>query len=143
MRYVVASLLVLLLAIGCEDDDDSRTVLDTKFVFMTRGVEGAEGQFAAVTRDTAVIRLAREELAKPIDDRHLFPNGPIVRGGGTEYGWSWHFAPNQWELVESAIELCDGTPAMVEADLDYWVDTVGQFCPWSAYVVQEIRPQPD
>jgi hypothetical protein len=24
---------------------------------------------------------------------------------------------------------------MVDADVDYWVDTVGQYCPWGARVV--------
>ncbi len=39
-------------------------------------------------------------------------------------------------LVISKIELCDGTPSQVEANLDYWVDTVQRFCPWSAKIVR-------
>jgi hypothetical protein len=35
-------------------------------------------------------------------------------------------------MAEMTIELCDGLPSYVENDLDYWVDTVGRFCPWQA-----------
>jgi hypothetical protein len=41
-------------------------------------------------------------------------------------------------LTEVAIELCDGNAVLVSQDVDYWVDTVGQFCPWGARVAEEI-----
>jgi len=31
-----------------------------------------------------------------------------------------------------AIERCDGDAALVSEAVDYWVDTVDQFCPWGA-----------
>jgi hypothetical protein len=34
-------------------------------------------------------------------------------------------------------ELCDGRPSFVEADLAYWLGTVGRFCPWASYVYAE------
>jgi hypothetical protein len=40
-------------------------------------------------------------------------------------------------LTEFAIELCDGNAVLVSQDVDYWVDTVGQFCPWDSYVARE------
>lgn len=33
------------------------------------------------------------------------------------------------------IELCDGTPAMIDDDLETWLTSVGSFCPWSAQVI--------
>jgi hypothetical protein len=39
----------------------------------------------------------------------------------------------------AAIELCDGCPQMVEDDLDYWVETVGRFCPWSTRVLERVE----
>jgi hypothetical protein len=45
--------------------------------------------------------------------------------------------PDEWDLAEISIELCDGAPDMVDADLDYWIGTVGRYCPWSSYVVSE------
>jgi hypothetical protein len=41
--------------------------------------------------------------------------------GGHNLQWSWHFADAA--LVDAAVELCDGRPSMVEASLDYWLDT--------------------
>jgi hypothetical protein len=68
----------------------------------------------------------------------LFATGGIAAGdGGVNSGWSWHLT--DMSLTELAIELCDGTPSMVEADLDYWLGTVKTFCPWASYVYAEIR----
>lgn len=59
----------------------------------------------------------------------------ILRGdGGFNAPWSWHLGPLSIEVPQVSIELCDGRPSMVQADLDYWVDTVGMYCPWAARV---------
>ena len=44
---------------------------------------------------------------------------------------------DEWTLTEFAIELCDGNAVLVSQDVDYWVDTVGQFCPWGSYAANE------
>jgi hypothetical protein len=49
--------------------------------------------------------------------------------------WSWHIDSEDIHMAEMTIELCDGLPSHVENDLDYWVDTVGRFCPWQATLV--------
>jgi hypothetical protein len=62
-------------------------------------------------------------------------SGILVRGnGGFNSTWGWHLEPATVTAPDLAIELCDGRPSMVQADLDYWVDTVKQFCPWGAKV---------
>lgn len=48
--------------------------------------------------------------------------------------WSWHTEPTPVSFADLTIELCDGRPSDVEGDIDYWVNTVGQYCPWSAVV---------
>ena len=61
--------------------------------------------------------------------------GRIVRGdGGFNTPWSWHLDPASIQVPQVSIELCDGRPSMVQDDLDYWVDTVRMYCPWSARV---------
>ncbi|HSL69378.1 MAG TPA: hypothetical protein VK864_04010, partial [Longimicrobiales bacterium] len=63
-------------------------------------------------------------------------SGRIVRGdGGFNTGYSWHLDPATVEVVDLAIEVCDGRPSDLEEDLDYWVDTVKNYCPWGAKVV--------
>ena len=67
-------------------------------------------------------------------------NGQIRAGdGGFNEPWGWHMVPSTVHTADMAIELCDGRPSMVEADLDYWLGTVKQFCPWGAKVVERIR----
>ncbi len=69
------------------------------------------------------------------------PVGPILRGAGLgdhNGPWSWHFDPEEFRIGEFTIELCDGRPSYVEADLDYWVDNVGAFCPWGAELVEVV-----
>jgi hypothetical protein len=66
------------------------------------------------------------------------PNGSLLPGPGPglhNAPWSWHVDPDDVHLADFTIELCDGWPGFVEDELDYWLDTVGQFCPWSAELV--------
>ncbi len=66
------------------------------------------------------------------------PNGRLIRGPGpAEYNlpWSWHMDPMEIEMAEVTIELCDGTPSIIENNLDEWLDVVGQFCPWDARLI--------
>jgi len=66
-------------------------------------------------------------------------NGPLVPGdGGFNQPWSWHLDAESTAVADLAIELCDGRPSMVEEDLDYWFESVGQYCPWGARVVERI-----
>ncbi len=64
------------------------------------------------------------------------PSGKLLRGQ-VSYNkpWSWHIDSEDIVMAEITIELCDGLPSHVEENLDYWVDTVGRFCPWSAELV--------
>ncbi len=90
--------------------------------------------FMAATDDSAVVAAVQSQLALPPGQRTMFIIGPIERGSaGHNLAWRWHFVPGEWQLAETAIELCDGNPMLVDADVDYWVDTVGQFCPWGSY----------
>lgn len=62
--------------------------------------------------------------------------GDLVSGdGGFNDRWSWHLDPPSVRAPDLAIELCDGRPSMVEADLTYWLNQVKAFCPWGATVV--------
>lgn len=64
------------------------------------------------------------------------PNGKLVRGSAYGNPWSWHLDPEDIEMAELTIEIYDGLPSEVERDLDYWLNTVNRFAPWSARMVQ-------
>lgn len=95
-------------------------------------------RFVVRTSDQATIARARAELAKPLEERTLHLHGRLLRGdGGYNEGWSWRV--EEWSLVEMSMELCDGWPSDVEQKLDYWVDSVGSFCPWASRVEAEAN----
>lgn len=115
------------------------------FAFTTNCGHGnwQDTTFIAATADQAVIDTVLANLARPVSERK-FINGPIDHGDGghnhnADHWFLWHFIPGQWDLVELAIELCDGCPYTdVDADTAYWVGTIGQFCPWSGLPVREV-----
>ena len=77
------------------------------------------------------------DLQRGISSANI-PNGRILRGPGQadhNEPWSWHLDPEQIEMAEITVEVCDGAPSSVEEELDYFVETVGQYCPWSARLV--------
>ena len=58
-------------------------------------------------------------------------NGVIRLGTQVNTGYSWHL--EELSFAEVAIELCDGTPSMVEQQGTAF--GAGRFCPWNARVV--------
>lgn len=142
MRAVAVAALAFVLGAGlsCSDSDPGVPASPPRaFLFAIRGLPESEGNFIAVTSDPVVLRRLEVQLALPPDSRNLHIHGPVATGdGGHNAPWSWHFVPGEWDVVEVSIELCDGTPADVEADPAGWMDQAGAFCPWGSYVVREL-----
>ncbi|SHL32390.1 hypothetical protein SAMN02745216_05013 [Desulfatibacillum alkenivorans DSM 16219] len=108
------------------------------FEFALRGYSDSEN-FIAATSNPATIAQVEAQLQAPEDQRRMHINGNIAAGnGGVNHCWGWHHVTNQWALAEMSMELCDGRPSHVEDDLDYWLNTVGGFCPWSSYALREV-----
>lgn len=71
------------------------------------------------------------------DSQATIPSGRLLKGSVSyNLPWNWHIDSEDIHMAEITIELCDGTPSQVEANLDYWVETVQRFCPWSAKIVK-------
>ena len=135
---MLLGLMVPASAIGCAipDPDADPVVVDGYLFGFT---DSPEFNFVAVTTDSLVISQLEAQLALPEGKRLMHLNGPIGRGdGGHNLNWDWHFLPGEWLLAEVSIELCDGTPSYVNDNLDYFVDTVGQYCPWGSYVLKKL-----
>jgi len=63
------------------------------------------------------------------------PSGRILRApgeGAHNVRWSWHLDPEDIQMSEFTVEVCDATPSFVESEMDYFVDTVQRYRPWSA-----------
>jgi hypothetical protein len=66
------------------------------------------------------------------------PNGLVVRGA-VSYNkpWSWHIDSEDIQMAESTIEINDGLPSFVEAELDAWAGRY--YGPW---IVRLISMEP-
>ena len=137
---VGAALAFLLVALSCHDSSHAPVPAGPRtFLFGMRGLSEAEGRFVAVTSDPDVLARLEAQLRVPAAERTLHIHGPVERGSeGDNLAWHWRFVPDGWDVVELSTEVCDGTPAMVEADVDGWVRDVGNFCPWSSFVEEEL-----
>ncbi len=99
--------------------------------------------FVACSSDPQRIQEVLTEINKPLSERRMI-SGPIEYGHGGHnhngpYWFGWHFTPNRWELVEVAMEVCDGRPySDVELNTAFWVEQVGRFCPWASAPLREI-----
>lgn len=135
--YLILLLLPLFMtACGTDSNDD-----DTRYYEFTHESDEVDYTLIAKTSDPEVIAQVEEELSRPFDERTRHINGEIARGNdGYNGDWSWHFVENRWTLAEISTEVCDGRPSFVEEELDYWIDQVGRFCPWSSRVVGEVNP---
>jgi hypothetical protein len=63
------------------------------------------------------------------------PNGRILAGPGLgEHNapWSWHLDPEDIDMADFSIELCDGAPSYVEENLSEYTDVIQRYCPWGA-----------
>ena len=129
-------LLLALLPISCASADPEPHV-DGGYLFGSEGPP--QFDFIAVTFDSLAVSQVEAQLALPLSQRNMHINGPIDRGdGGHNLDWKWHYLPSKWAMVELSIEVCDGTPDSLDADLNYWVDTIGQFCPWGVRVLERL-----
>ena len=122
---------VAILAVGC---DDGVTLPEAGAVFVLE-VSGEEFR-ALVTEAEALADLQARLEART----EGVVSGTLASGdGGFNAPWSWHWVPGSVHTADFAAEVCDGRPSMVENDLDYWIYTVKQFCPWGATVVRRER----
>lgn len=139
MRFLSTLLLSFLVITGC-NTTSSNDPQPHYYEFSADNNSTGDDNFIVKTSDPQVIATAEAQLSLPQDERNLHINGEIARGnGGYNTGWSWHFVPEAWGFAEVSIEVCDGQPGFVEKNLDYWVDDVGRFCPWSSFVLREVE----
>jgi hypothetical protein len=69
------------------------------------------------------------------DSTASIPNGRILSGAGAgdhNAPWSWHLDPEAIEMADFTMELCDGEPSYVEANLAEFTDNVQRYCPWAS-----------
>jgi hypothetical protein len=94
---------------------------------------GGEEYSIFVTNPTAIADIFALQSGQ---SQANIPSGKIIpQPAAYNAPWSWHIDPEDIQMSEFTIEVCSGLPSHVENDLDYWANTVGRFCPWSAELV--------
>ncbi len=66
------------------------------------------------------------------------PNGRILRGAGLaghNAPYSWHLDPEDVEMADMTIEVCDARPSYVEENVGEFVDNLVRYCAWDARLV--------
>lgn len=129
LSAVLALAFTLALTAAC---DDAAGPSDALFVVTVSGET-----FRVRATDPVAIAALQARLG---EGRTGVINGQLVAGdGGFNQPWNWHLDPATVDVPDLAIEVCDGRPSMVEADLTYWIGTVGRFCPWGAMVTSRVQ----
>lgn len=126
-------LSVLLLLGGCDTNHPGDSEPLAVFEVEVAGQES----FRIALRDSAQIAIAEQRLASGYEG---IVHGELARGDGDfNAPYSWHLKPATVTFPDQTIEVCSGRPMSdVEADLDYWIDTLGIYCPWGARIVRRI-----
>jgi hypothetical protein len=100
--------------------------------------------FIASTSNQILIDSVLANIARPINQRKII-SGQIDYGNGghnrnATHWFLWHFIPTQWDLVDAAVEICDGCPYTdIDSNPYYWIETsIGYYCPWSSKPVREV-----
>ncbi len=132
----IAAASVLLTGTACQGAS-APSVPPGPYMIVRFGYLGdATGSFEFVARASRLTLLdsVRAELALPVDERR-FPNGPLrVAAPGENLGWQWAFTDDAWHLTDASTEVCDATPQYVEEHFAEWLSSVGNYCPWFAFV---------
>ncbi len=136
-----AALVALLLLAACDSDpaSEDKEALQGG-ILATFSVEG-EAFKVWITNAQTIQQILDLRDGK---SQANIPNGPLLAGPGEgthNDPWNWHLDPDATAMAENTIEVCSGLPSFVEADLDEWINNVGQFCPWSAELktVEDFR----
>lgn len=121
--------------LGADANDASSAASMSNDTAMLAEFNVAGELFRAWTADSMVVQQLLD-LYYGLSTANI-PVGPVGAGPGLanhNLPWSWHMDISQ--MAEFTIELCDGRPSDIEADVNGWIASVGQFCPWSAQLLQ-------
>ena len=116
-RFLLICLMSLLVLYSCSKP----TYSISGGILVTFDVEGETYRIFITNKDTI------EEVfaAQRGDSQATIPNGKLINSSvAYNQPWSWHIDSEDIHMAENTIELSDGLPSQVEANLDYWVNSV-------------------
>lgn len=113
--------------------------------------------FSSYPADTMKVLVSREDAISAAESYVATHRGPrllagtIVRGAGVDDRYPFQFVPESVQIIDAAIELCDGAPMHTETAVnDFFAAALGNrnapaatWCPWSSYPIRVQRLLPD
>ena len=129
-----ATILAALLALGCSSSPTAPSP-DLRGGVVATFAVGSEQFNVFVTNPSAISQLIALRDGSGVAN---IPNARIHRGSGAgnhNAPYSWHLDPGDIEITALTIELCDGAPSYVEANVGEYVEVVKRYCPWGARLV--------
>ncbi len=132
-----------ILSLGFGPDLSAQETRYFQFRAFCGGDDWRDTSFVAAATNADLINMVLAEMERPFEERK-FIIGDIAEGDGgfntnADFRFNWHFVPDQWQLAEVAVEVCDGCPfTNVHQDPDLWQNNVGFFCPWTSKPAREI-----
>jgi len=117
------------------DAQSSSPPVSTPGEFFTIAVGGLNNNkyFEIFVTNPSEIKKGRELF----DKRAVFvPHGKVIKGSpnGLNFPFSWHLDPSSVTFTENSVEIYDGSPYQVEAELDIWIKTLGFYAPWGCQI---------
>jgi|SRR5690349_11382543 hypothetical protein len=136
LNLILTSLVASLACSGITETNRTSTAVIT-FAF---DGHPADTMRVLVSRE-ATIAAAQSYIAKHRGARLLA--GTIVRGSGVDSRYPFQFLPESVEIIDAAIEICDGAPMRSDAAVnDFFQASLGNrnaptatWCPWSSYPI--------
>ncbi len=142
-RAVLLALSLLIVSSASCDGGRGVTSPEEGAVFVINTCRGSldapEGYlFRVLTRDPGVIAEGTR-LVGAGPEKIVF--GFVATGsGGFNSPWAWHLIPETVQFVDLATEVCDACTILGGEDaVQWWIDNVGSFCPWTTEVVRRER----
>ena len=111
--------------------------------FKTNTADWRDSSFIIATTNASLISEIETQLSLPVSQRKIVTGSLISGSGGynknSSHEFKWHFKEDDWQLTELSVEIYDGRPySDVDSDINYWLNTVKRFAPWSSYIKREI-----
>ena len=137
--------IVTIMIYSCKKDSKHSLLQYYEVGFKTNTSDWRDSSFIVATADSSLISEIETQLGLPPWQRKIVTGG-LVRGNGgynknASHEFKWRFKEDDWELTELSIEIYDGTPySDVDTNIDYWLNTVKRFAPWSSYIKRKVIP---
>jgi hypothetical protein len=94
--------------------------------------------FVITSEDPKFIAQARKILAGKYKGADTTIMGTVIPKRAP-YNKKWNFHLKDPVFFEMAIELCDARASYVSKNLNMWVKSVGNWCPWGSSLVKEVK----